>query len=459
MNDFSQMLILKCINTLDEYAMLDNASHIVVGISGGADSVCLLHILSSLREKYNIELIGAHINHGIRGDEAKRDSDFARSVCERLGVRFELLEADCPRLSKASGETLEECGRRVRYDFFNSFCADSSYRIATAHNADDNAETVIFNLTRGSALKGASGIPPVRDNIIRPLIDISRDEIERYCEENSLGFVTDSTNLSDDYTRNKIRHSVIPVLKQLNPAVVSAFSRFSAAARSDVAFAEKETSVLFENAKTDDNTFDRALLLEADFAVVSRLISRVVSDFCGKSPDYEKIIAVRSLLKNGGKLQLYSDCFCSADSSVLRFFSCDGTDVLKDIPAPVKIIPEELPFKVQFGGFSIYIDKYTNYSKKIHYLLLDNLIDCDKITGDVVLRTRLPGDKITLGRRGVTKTLKKLFNEAAISPESRDVIPVISDEKGVIWVSGFGTDKRCRVTADSEKVILIKGEK
>ena len=459
MNDFSQTLILRCINTLEEYAMLGNASYVVVGVSGGADSVCLLHILASLRKKYGFELIGAHINHGIRGDEARRDSDFARSVCERLGVRFELLEADCPLLAAVSGETLEECGRRVRYEFFNSLCADSSYRIATAHNADDNAETVIFNLTRGSALKGASGIPPVRGNIIRPLIDISRDEIERYCEENSLEFVTDSTNLSDDYTRNKIRHCVIPVLKQLNPAAVGAFSRFSAAARSDCTFIEKEASGLFEKAKLADFTFDRAMLLEGDFAVVSRLISQAVSGFCGKLPDYEKITAVCSLIKNGGKLQLYADCFCSVDSSVLRLFSSDCAAAPAAAPAPVKLKLEELPSEVQFGDFSIYFDKYTNYSKKIHYLLLDNLIDCDKISGDVVLRTRLPGDKITLGRRGVTKTLKKLFNEAAIPPESRDGIPVISDEKGVIWVSGFGTDKRCRPTADSEKIISVKGEK
>ena len=459
MNDISQKLILKCINTLEEYEMLSGASHIVVGISGGADSVCLLHILASLREKYNTELIGAHINHGIRGEEAKRDSDFARSVCENLGVRFEMLEADCPAQAAATGETLEECGRRVRYEFFNSLCTDSSYRIATAHNADDNAETVIFNLTRGSALKGAAGIPPVRGNIIRPLIDISRDEIECYCDENSLRFVTDSTNLSDDYTRNKIRHSVIPVLKQLNPAVVGAFSRFSSAARSDASFIEKKADGLFEKAEIADFTFDRAMLLETDFAVVSRFVSRAVFGFCGKSPDYEKITAVCSLIKTGGKLQLYSDCYCSVDVSVLRLFSSDSAACGGDVPAPIKLSLEELPFTAQFGDFSIYIDKYTNNSKKIHYLLLDNSIDCDKISGDVVLRTRLPGDKITLGRRGVTKTLKKLFNEAAISPESRNGIPVISDENGVIWVSGFGADKRCRPTADSKKIISVKGEK
>ncbi len=207
---------------------------VLVGLSGGADSTALFTALCEC----GVRVVAAHVNHGIRGDEAKRDAEFCRSLCQARGVEFCLLEADVPAEAKKSGESIEEAARRIRYAFFERIMLEKDIPLlATAHNADDNAETVILNLTRGSGTRGACGIPACRTvnggTLVRPLLNVSRAEIEEYCRENGLSYVTDSTNLCDDYTRNRIRHRVIPELKKLNPDFVTAVSRFCASAAED----------------------------------------------------------------------------------------------------------------------------------------------------------------------------------------------------------------------------------
>ncbi|MCM1544504.1 MAG: tRNA lysidine(34) synthetase TilS, partial [Ruminococcus sp.] len=172
-------MICKIISTIEKYDMLTNVKSVVVGVSGGADSICLLHFLSKIREKYGIVLSAVHINHNIRGEEAKRDENFVRCFCNSLGIECHVFSIDVPKLAKDLSLSEEECGRKVRYECFNKINADA---VAVAHTLSDSIETVIFNLTRGTGLKGVCGIPPVRDNIIRPLIEITRDEVEEYCE-------------------------------------------------------------------------------------------------------------------------------------------------------------------------------------------------------------------------------------------------------------------------------------
>lgn len=197
----------KALSAVEKYNMLSPGAAVIAAVSGGADSMAMLLFLMKISERYSLSLTVAHVNHGLRGEEARRDEEYVRSFCEKNSLRFEVLHADVAALAKQSGETCEECGRRVRYEFFESI--DKNAKIATAHTASDNAETMLFNLARGSSLKGLCGIPPVRGNIIRPLIFCTREDIEVFCRENSLDFVTDSTNLTLDYSRNKIRHIAV----------------------------------------------------------------------------------------------------------------------------------------------------------------------------------------------------------------------------------------------------------
>lgn len=212
--------------------MLSYGDKIVVGLSGGADSVCLTHALVSLRDSLSLEVEAVHVNHGIRGEEALRDEKFCSDFCKSLGIKLTVFRFDIPLECKKTGESEEECGRRKRYECFKNTAGENA-KIATAHNLNDSAETVLLNIVRGTGCKGLCGIPPIRGNIIRPLIMTSRDDIELYCKENSLDFVTDSTNLQNEYKRNVIRNVVFPTLQKMNPSVLSAFSRLTENATDD----------------------------------------------------------------------------------------------------------------------------------------------------------------------------------------------------------------------------------
>ena len=227
--------MLKKVNeALTRFNLLNDAKHVTVALSGGADSMALLAVLLELKDELGINKISAaHFNHQIRGSEAMRDQEFVTEFCKRNGVELFLGAADVPTFAKEQGMSLELAARKLRYEFFDGIDTDI---IATAHTASDNIETVIFNITRGTALSGLGGIPTKRDRYIRPLILCTRDMIEDYCEQKGIAFVTDSTNLCDDYTRNKIRHNVISVLKEVNSSAENAVSRMTASVREDENF-------------------------------------------------------------------------------------------------------------------------------------------------------------------------------------------------------------------------------
>ena len=237
------------LSAIRKYNMIEKGDVIVVGFSGGADSVCLLHFLSIVKDDYDIVLKAVHVNHNIRGEEAERDENFAREFCQKLGVEVISFSVDVPSLAEERGFSEEECGREVRYDCFRKVKCN---KIAVAHTLSDSAETLIFNLTRGTGIKGLCGINPVRDNIIRPLIYCSRQDIENYCKKHSLSYVTDSTNLSNDYTRNKIRNEVIPVLKSINPSFEKSISRLINNAENENAFMEQTARKLMSDSREGD---------------------------------------------------------------------------------------------------------------------------------------------------------------------------------------------------------------
>ncbi len=449
--NFSSVLE-KAKKAINEYKMLENVSTVVVGLSGGADSVCLLHVLYTLKDEYKLKLIASHVNHGIRGEEAENDATFSKNFAEALGVDFKLLKVDCVKEARENGETTEEAGRRLRYEFFNSLCEDKNAVIATAHNSNDNLETVIFNITRGSALSGAKGIPPKRDNIIRPLIFCSREEIEGYCKENNLSFVTDSTNLSDDYTRNKIRHNVLPELEKVNSNVVEAFTRFSESVRIDDDYLNSVAENALKKAKLSECSYNTEVINSLHESIKRRVILKAINRFSEELPDSKKINAVLSCINENSKIQLYKNCYCESKENELKFFNNDNN---KECEKQEPKILECENFNIVFGEYTVEGEFFSKSSQKINDLLLDNLIDCDTINGNLILRTRNEGDKIMLFRRGVTKTLKKLFIEDDIPKEKRGLIPVLADETGVVWVSGFGVNKSNAVKENTKNILSV----
>ncbi len=451
MSNFSNIVKEKFLNAVTTYNMFDNTKEIVVGFSGGADSVCLLHVLNTYKNVFGYSLKAVHVNHGIRGKEAEDDEKFAKEFCSGFDIPFFAVHFDCITEAQNNKESVEECGRRIRYKSFNSLCSKQS-KIATAHNANDNAETIVFNITRGTSVKGLCGIPFVRDNIIRPLLLCSRVEIEGYCTENFLDYVTDSTNLSVDYTRNKIRHLVLPVLEEINPSFIDAFNSLSSNAETVSSFLSFNATKLMEQAKKKDFLYDRTLLLDADKAIVNEIFCSEFYEYCGLKLDNKKVNSLYNLLTTGGRLQLYGNIHAEVKKDYLRFYTLNSETKNEIIQI------KNFPFEAFWGDYFIQLEEISNYSKIVNQFYVDDVIDCNTISGNLVLRTRREGDSFTFFKRNVTKSLKKLFNEENVPVELRDKIPVISDEIGVVWVFGFGVTKRCTASKDSDNIILVRGK-
>ena len=220
----STVLEQKALCALRQYSLFSQGDRIAVGVSGGADSVALLRFLAALRPQFGWDLVVCHIHHGLRGAEADRDECFVRALAEQLGLPCAVSRIDAAALALRDHISVEEAGRMARYAFFAQTAGEGG-RIATAHTLDDSIETVLMNLVRGTGLRGLCGIPRIRGNIVRPLLDCTRAEVEDYLGALGQPYCTDSTNLTDDYTRNRIRHDILPRLCALNPNFPGAMAR------------------------------------------------------------------------------------------------------------------------------------------------------------------------------------------------------------------------------------------
>lgn len=423
----------------NKYGMFSGNDKILVALSGGADSVSLL---LSLKEYFpELTLYACHINHMIRGEYADADCDFCKDLCEKIGVTFDYLKADIPTMSKEQGLSTELTARNVRYAYFKEVCRKYGIKsVALAHTLSDNAETVLFNLARGTALSGLCGIPPKRPlcdgvAIIRPLILASRTEIEEYLSSRNQSFVTDVTNLSDDYTRNYFRHNVVPKFKKINPSFEENLGKMCASLRETDSFIKNSV----QNCKTD-SVYELSLL---DECLRKEIIVKLYRDFTGNT-DIENVHICK-----------ISEIMCKAAASAERFEIClpgnvsaiiaDGklsfsATLRKATPAPVFYY--ELFYglnDIKETGFAVYVaseadipcvsDNYTLYDKADIYLEDDDV--------KLYARNREAGDFIKSG--GMSKKLKELFNHRKIPTEIRCLLPIICLGEDIIYVPGTKT--------------------
>lgn len=277
--------------TLADLDMITAGDRVYVGLSGGADSVSLLHALRELSAELGFTVAAVHIDHGLRGAESDGDMRFCVELCEKLGIPLELRRLDIAGI-KAKHESVEECARRARYQAFSEVVGNDI--LATAHNLNDNAETVLMNLMRGTGIKGLCGIPPKRGNIIRPLIRCSRAEVEEYCRLNDLTYVTDSTNLSDEYTRNRIRHILLPEMLKINPSLPETIRRMTETLRSDRDYLEGLADAALESSARGRG-YAAAELAELPLPIKSRAVSKILSEG-GIEPSALRINTALSLL-------------------------------------------------------------------------------------------------------------------------------------------------------------------
>ena len=428
-------MINTVVEAIEQYNMLKNVKTVTVALSGGADSVALLLAMLQLRSRYGITVKAAHLNHNLRGEESDRDERFVRSLCEQHKVELAVKSVDVKNLAQSTKQSVELAARAARYEFF----ASCDGVVATAHTADDNIETVLLNLVRGTGLEGLCGIPPVREGFIRPLIMCTRAQIEQFCKDNNQPFVTDSTNLTDDYTRNKLRHKVVGVLKEINPAAAETVLRSSAILREDSRYLNAAAKKQYAKCQKGD-----ALDVNVASALEPAILQRVLREFAKSktniTPDNYHTEQLCSLvIKGEGKCQLQGGYYA--------FISKHRLAILPDEQ-------QNVSFDVEMQTLDI--EEYKK-AVKINSLLSKNAIDCDKIIGDAIVRNRMEGDCIKLKGRG-TKTLKKLYNELAVAKNMRAQLPVAADKAGVIWVYTAGVAERVAVDANTKKVLLISAQ-
>ncbi len=412
--------------------MLQKGANVTVGLSGGADSVCLLLLLLEISKEYDLEIDAFHLNHLLREEESFRDERFVIALCERLGVPLTVERADIAGEALKRGESIELCARNIRYERMR---AHAKGLVALAHTASDNLETVIYNIARGGGVKGLAGIPPVRDIYIRPLIECTRSEVEEYLCSHGETYVTDSSNLSDDYSRNFIRHNIVPALKELNPSVEQTVLVNSAAAREDAQFLDSVAAKIYAIVAKDDR-IDAEMLRAQPAAIAKRVLASLYGSVSGETPQSLVINRMYTVLQSGIKASLPKG---------LSAFIEDGFFV----------IGEDGEKRADF--FIETEISYLNLEKEniVYNLLLKKAIDCDKIRGKLTVRTRREGDVITLASRKCTKSLKKLFNEMKIPVSQRDALPVIADDEGVVFVYSIGADQRVVLDGESKNAAVF----
>ena len=429
--------VKKVLSELD----VPNGSKIAVAFSGGCDSSALLHTIVSLASKNKYEVCAIHINHCLRGEESDADESFAKRVCDELGVDCYSFSVDVNTEAKKNGESTELCARRLRYEFFDGF-VEKGWYVATAHTASDNAETVLFNLTRGTGVTGACGIPHKRGNYIRPLIYCTRNEVESYCKEHSICFVTDSSNLTDDYTRNFIRHNVVPKLKEINPCFETAVSEFPKQMKQLDDMLDLMAKELLSACRCKDG-YNTAQLLKAQLPILTEVIRLAVFEKTGKYPNSKKILQICDII-NAGKVQIFDGWYAAGGKKLRIYKESAKRDETVDVSDG----------QVDFGDFTL---NFKTISQSVNILLMKNAVDCDKIVGRVVVRSRKTGDTIRLKGRP-NKQVRKLMNEMMIPDMQRDSYPLVCDDEGVVFIQGCGVAERVLPDDKTKKMIIITCE-
>ena len=439
---------------ISQFHMVAPGNGVLVGLSGGADSVCLLHLLWCLKEELGIALRAVHVHHGLRGAEADRDADFSRDFCGRLGVPFTLMRIDAAAEAASAGISLEEAGRQARYRILEAEArrweneCGCEVKIAVAHHGDDNAETILHNLFRGSGLRGLGGISPVRGRIIRPLLCSSRRRILAYLQENGLFWVEDSTNAENDYTRNRIRNHLLPfVTEEINAQAVAnilrAGERIRQADQYFETIADDWLKIHGESPHPLEYRLDAAALTAEEEIVRGYILRQALRQlFCPMkditSAHLEEILALTGK-ETGKQIMLPYGIRAEREYDIIRirqmekqreFVAPDGAEILNMQVFPCKKW-EEFPR-----------NQYTKW------------FDYDKINGAVAVRTRQAGDYFILPGGG-KKTLKSYFIDEKIPREERDHLLLLADGSHILWIVGRRISEYYKVTEHTKTVLEV----
>lgn len=454
-------LLQKVINTIKRYSMLSPNDNILIALSGGPDSVCLTIILDKLRDNFNLSLSAIYINHGLRPDEIDKEESSCRRLCDTLGINFYTDSIDVKGYAEMKRMNLQASARELRYQVLHDYARRiDANRIALGHNADDQVETILMRLIRGTGRKGLLGIPPVRGRIIRPLIEIERREIEDFLLSQSprVEFMIDSSNLKTDYLRNWIRIKIIPELKSQNPNLIETVSRSSIILSEEDAYLDMLTSkaMLRLVSKRDDESVELFLLpLESlDRPIMRRVIIKAISEIIPfKGVDFVHIEDIIKLIRDGksGDLVTLPDGLRVIKKYSTLLISIKGRAEVQSRPLNV---PEELYLNeinaVIRTNLSLELDKNGDGKRKA-------IFDLDTLKLPLQVRKRREGDYFCpIGMGGKKKKLQDFFVDEKIPRDERDSIPIVVSDNDIIWVAGYRMDERFKPTEKTKRFLIIE---
>ncbi len=412
---------------------------LLLGFSGGADSCMLVSFLCEYRRrcKKEIPLFAVHVNHMIRGEEADIDEAFSADFLNQIDIPFEVVKIDIPYISRNLGLGLEETARNERYKAFTDIIKSReniSY-IAVAHNATDNMETVIFNILRGAGISGVSGIKPVRDNIIRPLLSLPKTDIIALLDASDIPYVTDSTNLDTDYSRNYIRNEINPRLEKISPCPEDAFSRMSKNLRFDIDYLDREAEGVLTN--INKSSFNISVIRELHPAIFARVISKIIFNMTDEFPTEKHISSIAKLLYSDNfSVSLTGEYNFVCNYGVCSFIKKENINPLKDKIFCLKMGINE----IENTNLTIFIGDDEKFSSNVYNFSIKAYLSSAIIDDGLFMRFKADGDSYKYF--GLTHKLKKVFNDRKLPAHKRDFIPLLCDSKGIIWVPGLNVADR-----------------
>jgi tRNA(Ile)-lysidine synthase len=457
-------MLLKSVQaTIDKHTMLKHGDRVVVAVSGGPDSVALLHALNSLKGSFGIELHAAHLEHGIRGDESWEDMRFVESLCKDLSLPVTTHRERVPELARSQKLSVEAAARKARYAFFKRVREQTGFnKIATGHNANDSAETVLLNIIRGSAIAGLKGIrPAVEGLVVRPLIETTRDEIMTYLEENGITFRVDSSNLDDRYERNKVRQTLMPLLKrEFNPKIVDSLRRtanifsmldehFRAEAgealdtccRAEEGRTEIDLGAFMKLTRTVRLFTLYSILrsLEGDRQVVSFDILNALLNFAAES-------------RSGSRMDIGSGIIAlrEYDRLVIGLGLAPGDDFQVTLKVPGEVLAGT-------SGFTLTVEVLSEKPSNGDISSNRNTVyfDLAGLKPPLVATNWRRGDRLVPFGLSGSKKVHDIFIDGKVPASRRDKIPIIRDSNGIIWIAGVRRANRAGITADTKTVVKI----
>lgn len=459
----------KVASYITRYQMFQNTECVVAGVSGGPDSMCLLHLLMDFQKSYGYEIHVVHIHHGLRGEEADEDMAFVENYCRQNDIAFHGFTYDVGQLAQIWHMSGEETGRKVRYDRFYQVLKEcgKTGKIAVAHNSDDNSETFLWNLFRGSGIAGLTGIKPVRDQIIRPILCLERAEILEYLKENRIDYRTDTTNEETIYTRNKIRNRVLPyVREEINEQAGKHITQTAEHLNEVFAYMNQEMERIYGQVveRKGEQLYLPIEYVKTLHPVICKMVLRhMIEQLTGKLKDitaaHIAMILALSEGETGKKCRLPYDMICDRQYEYLRLYKEKKTKEKQEIliceTGDLKE-NEKAIWNSSRGTFSILWRKKEDSFIKIPQKIYTKWLDYDILGDTFEIRTRREGDYIVVNRQGGRKKLKDYYIDLKIPREERDHILLVAKGSEIFWVVGYRISERCKISEKTRAILQIE---